>query len=339
MGGLPPKNFSDSCDSIKVVWSSMLSPSFAGSVGQPNLGSQPVLPQSSSSSSSIWPFARGFPFWSLTTSIAPALEGVGRSTSAFVPSSISVTIATPLGLRWKPSGIACPQLAPATQGSGNARARGLQHTALAWALFSSGLASGSKVNAVTPASLLSSTILRSASAAETLLSGSREASMAPCCLSSLAACAVAILRRASAESTAALLLPSQLVQSQCQQALGSVCWRQQLGRAGAVLGGGRNRPGSGPLDLRLRGTAHRGAPDQIDREAGTREGRGEGRWGGGSSRLSREKCRSDAGVGPPKNEEFSEKKGKGEKQSHSKMNCSRRTEQPRVLLGMSAVLA
>lgn len=68
-------------------------------------------------------------------------------------------------------------------------------TSLAWALFCSGLASGSKVKAATPAALLSSSIFFWASSADTELSGFCAASMAPCCLSSDAACSVAMLGR------------------------------------------------------------------------------------------------------------------------------------------------
>lgn len=68
-------------------------------------------------------------------------------------------------------------------------------TSLAWALFCSGLASGSKVKAATPAALLSSSIFFWASSADTELSGFWAASMAPCCLSSDAACSVAMLSR------------------------------------------------------------------------------------------------------------------------------------------------
>lgn len=66
-------------------------------------------------------------------------------------------------------------------------------TSLAWALFCSGLASGSKVKAATPAALLSSSIFFWASSADTELSGFCAASMAPCCLSSAADCSVAML--------------------------------------------------------------------------------------------------------------------------------------------------
>lgn len=68
-------------------------------------------------------------------------------------------------------------------------------TSLACALFCSGLASGSKVKAGTPAALLSSSIFFCASSADTELSGLRAASIAPCCLSSAAACSVAMLSR------------------------------------------------------------------------------------------------------------------------------------------------
>lgn len=64
---------------------------------------------------------------------------------------------------------------------------------LACAFFSAGLASGSKVKAVTPALLDSSSIFFSASSAVTELSGSREASIAPCSFNSSAACSVAIV--------------------------------------------------------------------------------------------------------------------------------------------------
>jgi len=125
----------------------------------------------------------------------------------------------------------------------------LEHTALAWAFFSSGLASGSKVNAVTPACLLSSTILRSASSAVTLLFESRAASIAPCCLSSLAACAVAILHSDLSCSCSCNSVASQLVQWQCRQHSDEVCCQQQLGRwNGTALG----VAGTDPLVLELR---------------------------------------------------------------------------------------
>ena len=53
-------------------------------------------------------------------------------------------------------------------------------TALACAAFSSGVASGSKVNAATPAFLLASTIFFSASSAVIELLGSLAISTAPC---------------------------------------------------------------------------------------------------------------------------------------------------------------
>jgi len=68
-----------------------------------------------------------------------------------------------------------------------------QPTALACAFFSSTDASGSKVKAITPAFSLSSTSFFWASTAVTELLGSRDASMAPSTLSSLASIAVAIL--------------------------------------------------------------------------------------------------------------------------------------------------
>jgi hypothetical protein len=70
-----------------------------------------------------------------------------------------------------------------------------RRTSRTWAAFSSGLASGSKVKAATPAFLLCSTTIRLASSAVTLLSGSRAASIAPCCLSSVASRSVAIVAR------------------------------------------------------------------------------------------------------------------------------------------------
>lgn len=71
------------------------------------------------------------------------------------------------------------------------------HTALACAAFSSGDAFGSKVNAMAPAFLLSSTIFFSASAADTPLFGSWAASITPWVFNS-AACdwvAMVVVRR------------------------------------------------------------------------------------------------------------------------------------------------
>jgi hypothetical protein len=84
----------------------------------------------------------------------------------FDPSSISVAIATPLRLLlWKPGGTAfttqsqylvCDGL---TKKASQRLNQEFILTALTWAAFSSGLAFGSNLKAVTPAFLLSSTIV------------------------------------------------------------------------------------------------------------------------------------------------------------------------------------